>query len=134
MLDQIRPYLSLIKSIVYVGLICGVFVAGCNHGEGNKREAVDSLTAQVSALSEANIKWAEDSAFATKQAEANLKLAQQKELEAAASAEELRDFKKKVDIKQALWERELAEANKEPSCQELLKQQFCSLVPLPSRP
>jgi len=133
-LDPIKPYLKLIEVGLVVALLCGTFVAGCSHGENNKEKDVVSLTSQVDALTDANKQWAKDSAFTTKQAEDNLKLAQQKELAAAKSAEELRVFQESVDKKQAKWEADLANAKKEPSCQELLKQNFCSLVPLPSRP
>lgn len=135
-LDPIRPYLSLIKTILIVGVVVGAFVTGCSYKAKDVATDMAALETQVEALSTANTKWAEGAAAATKQAQANKKLAAEETARAEKLANVISDLRSKTDVKINTLENQLQEAKRVPECSRLLQQQFCSAVPvyLPDAP
>lgn len=133
-LDPIRPYLSLIKIIVAGILICGLFVAGCMHGEHNKQDEVDKVQTSLTAALDANRKWVTANEEANRQVEANKKAAAEQQKLAEIKAKELVEFRTKTDKKINKLSDQLEAAMEEPECVDLLKAKFCSAVPLPVQP
>ena len=132
--DPIRPYLSLIKTVLGIGLICGVFVAGCSHGESNKEKENNKLQADLTVALDANKKWVAANEAANQQVKANEKAAKEQQALATAKAKELDAFRKKTDAKIDKLADQLNDAMKEPECVDLLTAHFCPAVPLPLRP
>jgi hypothetical protein len=133
-LDPIRPYLSLIKTIVAGFIICGLFVAGCVHGERNKQKEVDKVQTNLTVALDANRKWVTANEEANRQVEANKKAAAEQQKLAETKAKELVAFRAKTDKKIAKLSDQLDAAMEEPECVDLLKAQFCAAVPLPLQP
>jgi hypothetical protein len=117
-----------------VAVICGAFVAGCNHGQSNKQEVITQLTEQRDAAMGANKEWKEKADEANRQVEANKRFAKEQMVEAEALAKELSKQRQDAARKQAKLTDQLNKALEEPECTELLKAHFCSAVPLPAQP
>ena len=133
-LDPIKPYLSLIKTVLCVGLLVGAFVTGCSHGEGNKQEEVVTLTAQVESLSDANKEWAKTAEEAQRQVVANKRFAKEQYDRAEGLAKDIGKLHIESQKRQDKSDKQLEAADKEPTCVELLERDLCPLVSLPSRP
>lgn len=122
-LDTVKPYLKLIQTGVAAGLLCGAFIAGCNHGESNKDK-------EVSALVEANKEWYDTAQEANRQVEANKRFAREQMEEAERLAKELdkrRITTDNVITKQAT---QLQKAKENPTCASLLEHHYCPSAPV----
>lgn len=125
-LDPIKPYLSLIKTLVVAAVLCGTFIAGCSY----KAKDVHRLEDRVEQLSSANKQWADAADEATKQAEANKRFADEQYERAEELAKRLSVTQETTKATVSGLEKQLAEAKEKPECAELLKQQLCSAVPV----
>lgn len=132
-LDPIKPYLPLIKVGAIVLLVLGGVITGCRHGEKNKQGKIDTLTTQVEELSSANKAWADTAKEVKEQKEAADKLAAERDARNKKVEEEIAKLRLQKAKADATFEEQLKKAKEDPTCAQLLKQQLCPLVSLPSR-
>lgn len=130
-LNPLKPYLTLIKWCVSLLLAASLFIGGCVRGENNGEESRVSLAGQVTALTEANKKWASTAAEAERQQKANQQFAKEKQAEVDAVAKDISKLRKEQEKKNQKWQAQLAEAQKDPTCADVLKLKLCPAIPLP---
>ena len=127
-LDPIKPYLSLIKWIVGVGLLVAAFAWGWNV-KGNRdaaemlgmQQTIDAQLVQLQSLNSSLNAVNEQTIANMKTAEEARKLAQQ----AVKEADKVKDT---LDRKQAAWDKEFKRIKNNPDCKELMERKLCPLI------
>ena len=122
-LDPLKPYLHLITVALCTALICGAFVAGCNHGESNKEKEV----AAVVAANKSSVAAGEE---ANKQEEANKRFAAEQMKEAERLARELNKKRSASDNVISKQDKQLQKAKENPTCAAFLEQHYCASAPV----
>lgn len=128
MLNQLKPYLTLIKAGIGVLLLGVAFIGGCEWKENKEETAklamqtiIDAQKMQIASISgtlnEINA-----------QALANKKAAEAARMRAETAALEAQLARAKLDREKAAWEIKFAEAKTDPNCQELLERKLCPLI------
>lgn len=128
MLNQLKPYLTLIKVGIGVLLLSVAFIGGCEWKENKEETAklamqtiIDAQKMQIASISgtlnEINA-----------QALANKKAAEAARMRAETAALEAQLARAKLDREKAAWEIKFAEAKTDPNCQELLERKLCPLI------
>lgn len=128
MVNQLKPYLTLIKVVIGVLLLGVAFVGGCKWEKNSYAEekaelntVISSqklqLTALTSSLEEIN-----------KQALANKEAAEAAKERAEEAALEATKARAKLAREQAAWDKKFEAAKKDPDCKELLERQLCPLI------
>lgn len=140
-LDVLRPYADLAKLLAWAALAGGLFVTGCQHGEGTqvaKNQKAIAKAEQAHAAAEAtaaenlraanacgqllsDISDATDAAAA--RAQEQRELAEQAARRATQQAEESRR-------RATAAERELQESKNQPACRQQLELKLCDAIPL----
>lgn len=128
MLNQLKPYLTLIKVGIGVLLLSAAFIGGCEWKENKEETAklamqtiIDAQKMQIASISgtlnEINA-----------QALANKKAAEAARMRAETAALEAQLARAKLNREKAAWERKFAAAKTDPNCQELLERKLCPLI------
>ena len=130
-MNPLTPYMTVIKVVAAILLVCIVFVGGCNYGKSRQASTVATLQSDLSIALAANKKW-EDLSNERRRLD---KLAAQESAKQEAAALAAGNRTAKVQKEQQSTEdnnqHALQRALRDPKCDELLRMQLCPIVPLP---
>lgn len=128
---MLKEYLRPLTVVATVALGMGLFIGGCHIGKVKEEVKVVELEGKVSSLESANRRFVEVEEYRT----ALLLEAQQRAAEwkkaAEAADSRVADARQEKDKAQRAAIQALANATKDPDCEELLRRQVCEVVPLP---
>lgn len=126
--DPLKPYLTLIKWVLGVGLLFAAFASGCSwKGDrdekemGEMQQTIDAQLLQLNSLTSTLESVNEQTAENMKVAEEARKLAQK-------AVDEAENAKGKLDKQQADWNKKFADAQRNPNCKELMEKKLCPLI------
>lgn len=129
-LDTIRPYLAVIRVVLWCALAGGIFVGGCRYGVGQGAEklrvAQDQRDTAITQLDKSNATLAE----VNRATQRNLDAAAEAKNAAERAATDAAIKAQAAKARAAKADAALVKAKADPDCAKQLEVTLCPLVPL----
>lgn len=128
MLNQLKPYLTLIKAGIGVLLLGVAFVGGCRWEKNSYAEEKAELNTTIASQKLQLAALAGSLDEINQQALANKEAAEKAKERAEEAALEATKARAKLAREQAAWDKKFDAAQKDPDCKRLLETQLCPFI------
>lgn len=126
-----QPYTLLIK-LGAIAVVCGVlFVGGCNYGKSNQAATVVTLQSDLNTALAANKRYEDLNAERRRLDQLAAKESARQEAAALKAADRTGKVQKEQQTIEERNDAALIRALRDPKCEELMRMNVCSVVPLP---